>query len=124
MFINNKNFIAVVQILKWQVVFGITAILLVSAIKHNINSSVSALLGLLCVLLPTIIYIRVAFVKQVLAAENMLRLHKKAMLLKFVSNLVLFALVFLFYKKCDVMILFITYIFSISGYWFSLLKVS
>ncbi len=124
MFINNKNFIAVVQVLKWQVIFGITAILFVSAIKHNVDSSLSALLGLLCVLLPTIIYIRVAFVKQVLAAENVLKLHKKAMLLKFISNLILFALVFLFYKKCDVIVLFVTYIFSISGYWFSLLKVS
>ena len=124
MFINNKNFIAVVQVLKWQVIFGITAILLVSVIKHDINSSFSALLGLLCVLLPTIIYIRVAFVKQVLAAENVLKLHKKAMLLKFISNLILFALVFLFYKKCDVIVLFMTYIFSISGYWFSLLTVS
>ena len=124
MFINNKNFIAVVQVLKWQVIFGITAILLVSVIKHDINSSFSALLGLLCVLLPTIIYIRVAFVKQVLAAENVLKLHKKAMLLKFISNLILFALVFLFYKKCDVIVLFMTYIISISGYWFSLLTVS
>ena len=124
MSINNKHFSNVLQVLKWQITLGVLAILLICFVKYNINSIASALLGLLCALLPSIIYIKIAFVKRVLSAENVLRLHKNAMMAKFVTNLVLFALVFLFYKKCDVVALFLTYIVTLSGYWFSLFNSS
>ena len=120
MSINNKHFSSVLKVFRLQIAIGVIVFLLITFVKYNINSSVSALLGLLCALLPTIIYIRVAFVKQILSAENVLKLHKRAMVFKFISNLILFVLVFLFYKKCDAVALFVAYIFTISGYWFGL----
>ncbi|MFN7094365.1 MAG: hypothetical protein ACK4M7_03275, partial [Burkholderiales bacterium] len=48
--------------------------------------------------------------------------HQKAALIRFLVNMILFALVFISYPQCKVIELFLTYFVTLSGYWFSLIK--
>jgi F0F1-type ATP synthase assembly protein I len=60
---------------------------------------------------------------KVLISEKVVDYHtsygklKRATVLKFITNLLGFALVFTCYKSVNPLALFISYIFALSGYW-------
>ena len=123
MFYSSQHFNGVKNIVKLQLLFGCICIIFASLMSKSVNSALSAFLGLLLAFVPTLVYIKIAFAKGLVNYPSIiLERHKKAMLLKFVLNFILFALVFIFYKKCNYFALFGTYIVTLSGYWISLIK--
>ncbi len=123
MFYSSQHFNGVKNILKLQLLFGCSCIIFAIFMLKNVNGILSAFLGLLLALVPTLVYIKIAFAKGLVNYPSViLARHKKAMLLKFIINFILFAIVFIFYKKCNYFALFGTYIVTLSGYWVSLIK--
>jgi F0F1-type ATP synthase assembly protein I len=97
--------------------------LVVAVVSRSCNSALSAFLGGVLVLLPTLIYSCLAFRQGLIAYPNVaLRRHQKAMVFRFLANFILFALVTIFYRQCNFLLLIIGYFVTISGYWLSLIK--
>ncbi|MDD3265967.1 MAG: ATP synthase subunit I [Burkholderiales bacterium] len=96
--------------------------LAVAVLSLDVYVLMSAFFGGALVVLPTLVYIRVAKVNRVLPAGQVFAKHQKAELFKFFTNLIGFALVFILFKKVHVLALFATYVVTLSSYWFSLYK--
>jgi F0F1-type ATP synthase assembly protein I len=123
MFYKSKRIVGVSQVIKLQLGLGSACSLLVALIMQDFNSILSALLGFALALASTVVYAKVAFAKGKIAyPAHALSSHQKAALLRFLVNMVLFALVFISYPQCKVIELFLTYFVTLSGYWFSLIK--
>lgn len=123
MFYSNQHFIGIKNIVKLQLIFGLSCVIFTAIIIKNFSGVLSAFLGLLLALMPTIAYIKIAFAKGLVDYPSVvLGRHQKAMLLKFLLNIILFALVFISYKQCNFFALFATYFITLSGYWVSLIK--
>ncbi len=122
MFYSNQYFKDVKNIIKLQLVLGLCFVIFVVIISKSYNNILSAFLGLLIALIPTIAYTKIAFAKGLVNYPSViLARHKKAMLLKFIFNIILFALVFLSYKQCNFFVLFTSYMITLSGSWVSLI---
>lgn len=119
----NQRFILGQRVIKFQLALGVICTLAVALITQNLNSILSALIGVALVLLPTLGYAFVAFRRGVVAYPGVaLGRHQKAMVLRFILNFVLFALVIINFRQCNFLVLLITYFVTLSGYWFSLIK--
>ena len=117
-----RDFILGHKVVKTQFCLGLLCVIVVGVITRNYNSMISALTGMGLVMLPTILYAIIAFSKGVVAyPEVALGRHQKAMVMRFLLNFALFALVLIYYRQCNFLVLFITYFVTISGYWFSLI---
>ena len=93
MFYSNRHFKNVKNIIKLQLFMGLLCSIFTIVITKDINSSFSAFLGFILAILPTLIYIRIAFAKGLIAAPQVvLARHYKAMILKFILNIILFML--------------------------------
>jgi hypothetical protein len=119
---NHKYFKNIKRTLKIQLILGVMAIIIFTISKHGaINSLVSSILGFAIALSGTLVYIKIAFSSGVITHPSVAyTLHKKAMVSRFATNLLLFAIVFLVYKNCDALVLIITYCVTYSAYWFVL----
>lgn len=94
--------------------------LLISGILNNLFS---CLLGSLLVVIPSLVYAITAFSQGIVVTPNLaITLHKRAMLIKFVINFILFILVILAYRNCNYLLLFINYIITQVCGWLILLK--
>ena len=72
-------------------------------------------------MIPTFVYIKIAFANGlIILPSEAFKLHKKAMIAKFIVNLVLFMLIIMLYKDCNFLALFLTYIITLSGNWLNL----
>jgi F0F1-type ATP synthase assembly protein I len=108
-------------VVKLQVLLGAVC-LAVTVLSLNMYAIISALLGSLLVIVPTLVYIRVSMVSKVLPTGLVFAKHQKAELYKFFTNLIGFALVFIFFRKVHALALFTTYVVTLSSYWLSLRK--
>lgn len=105
-----------------QLGLGLIVSILFMLLKRNVNSTVSACLGAFMSVLLTIFSAKVAFAKgDIVLPKQAIAQHKKAMLVKWLLNILLFAVVLIFYKKCDYTALFISYSITLAGYWVSLI---
>lgn|GEM_PF-2555931 len=119
---NHKRITIVYQLVIIQLIMGLATAALVAAHKHNMNSLFSGIVGLALAIMPTIIYAKIAFGNGLVSAPGVAYVrHKKAMISRFILNLLLFGIVVLVYRRCDYTALLITYIVTLSGYWISLL---
>lgn len=123
MFKRNKYNAGIQAVVKTQAIFGLVCVLLIAGITRDFNSILSSLIGFGVAFSATIVYVLAAFYKGFIAYPNqVLKLHQKAVVLRFLVNLLLFMIVFISYRQCRFMLLLITYLVTLSGYWFSLLK--
>lgn len=119
----HKRIVSVAQTLKLQLMLSLIVVTLFVLFKQNINSILSSCLGGLVAIVATLIYVRIAFAKGVVAyPRDAYVRHKKAMLYRFVTNLVLLSLVFMFYRKCDSLAFMITYCVTFCAYWLALIS--
>ena len=96
---------------------------LVGAVTQSFNSILSAFMGGVSVLISTLVYGFVAFKDGIIVCPKVaFNNHQKAILGRFIANLILFILIFLLYRKCDFLSLFIAYIVVLSSYWLALVK--
>ncbi len=111
------------KVILWEVVLTLIFTLLVAVISKNFNSILSAFLGGVLVFIPTLVYSFFAFKKGVVAYPGVvLKRHQKAMVFRFLANFILFALVIIFYRQCNFLLLLIGYLVTIAGYWVSLIN--
>lgn len=91
----------------------------------NYDYFISSILGSVIAIIPTFLYVKVAFVNGVINyPENALKQHKRAMKLRFLLTLILFALVFVYFRHCNFLLLFIDYIVTLSAYWINLIRIN
>lgn len=119
----NQHIILSHKVIRWELTLAGICTLVVAITTKNFNSTLSAILGGILVLVPTVIYAFIAFRKGVIAYPGVaLGRHQKAMVFRFIINFVLFALVVIFYRQCNFLVLLITYLITMGGYWLSLIK--
>lgn len=82
---------------------------------------VSILIGGLIVLIPALVYTRIAFARRHVSPAVLMQAHYKAEAVKFVLTLLMFGAVIVFFKDVSVAALFIGYLVTVAGYWFGLL---
>ncbi len=111
------------KVILWEFVLTLVFTLLVAFISKSFNNILSAFLGGVLVFIPTLIYSFFAFKKGIVAYPVVvLKRHQKAMVFRFLANFILFALVIIFYRQCNFLLLLIGYLVTISGYWVSLIN--
>lgn len=104
-----------------QALLGLFSVVISGLIFKTTNAILSSALGCSLVIIPTLVYIKIGFAKgMIVLPSEAFRLHKKAMVAKFTANLVLFLLVIILYRKCNFLILFLTYIVTLSSNWLNL----
>lgn len=109
-------------VLKLQLVFALVMTALSYMINRSAANLLSALVGGAIAIIPTQVYVKVAFSRGLVVNPNeALRLHKKAVVSRFLLTMGLFVLVLIMYRKCNFFVAFITYIVVLSAYWFGLL---
>ena len=119
----HKHATTVFRLVKIQSVMGLVATVALAAYGHSINTAFSGIVGLLLAIVPTVVYAKIAFANHLVVAPAVaFARHKKAMLSRFLLNLMLFAIVLALYRKCDCVALFVTYFVTLAGYWVSLVK--
>jgi F0F1-type ATP synthase assembly protein I len=109
------------QLILSQISLGFIAFSLVSIFYCNINASIAAVLGIAIAVIPSLIYIKVAHKATPVPAIQYYAAHKKALLYKFLVNLLSFTLVLLIFRSKYILALFLTYIITLSGSWLVLL---
>lgn len=106
---------------KLQLILGLIVVVMFAIGKHNMNSTISAILGAGIAIVATVTYIKAAFGLGVIAyPKDAYVRHKKAMVYRFTINLLMFALVFILYRKCDSLALLVTYCVTFCAYWLAL----
>lgn len=120
---NRKYRTTVFKLARLQLVMGLVVTVSFAAYKQSLNTAFSGIAGILLAIIPTVVYARVAFGKRSVEIPVVaLSRHKKGMIARFLLNLVLFAVILFFYKKCDYIALFVVYFIVLAGYWVSLVK--
>lgn len=123
MFFRDKNFNQVRLVLRLQFGLGGVFSILCLFVTQELHDFISAILGFMLVIIPTLVYIKIAFAQGMVVAPNIaLQLHKKAIIYRFLASTALFGVVCLGYKSGNFLILFVAYLVTLSGYWFSLLR--
>ena len=93
-------------------------------LTQSMNLVFSCLLGCVFVFVLNVIHFRVAFSNGlILKPKKALLQHKKAMFLKFVVNIIIFITIFIYYKNCNYLALFLGYIITQFSGWIILFKV-
>ena len=105
------------RVIKLQFAIGLTAIIVVTLFGKSKLSFLSGLCGFLMAVVPAVIYIKIAWSDKVLNAEELFAKHKKAEIFKFVLTIFGFLAIFIFFRKVQAGILFVTYVATLSSYW-------
>ena len=82
---------------------------------------VSVLLGGLSVIVPALVYAKIAYSKRHVAPLVLMQAHFKAEAVKFVLTILMFGATLMFFKDLSVAGLFGGFFAAVSGYWFGLL---
>ncbi|MCC2626105.1 MAG: hypothetical protein K0R14_1978 [Burkholderiales bacterium] len=105
-----------------QSVMGLLAAIIIAVHTRSMNALLSGIVGLFIALISTLIGAKIAFGDSLVVAPNVAYArHKKAMISRFILNLLLFAVVVLVYRQCNYIALLSAYIAALSGYWISLI---
>ncbi|WP_158649224.1 ATP synthase subunit I [Aquella oligotrophica] len=105
------------RVIKLQFAIGLTAVIVVTLCGKSILSFLSALCGFLMAVIPAVIYIKIAWSDKILNAEQIFAKHKKAEMFKFMLTIFGFLAIFIFFRKIQAGILFVTYVATLSSYW-------
>ncbi|MDN0074634.1 ATP synthase subunit I [Crenobacter sp. SG2303] len=98
------------------------AVLVSAVLSHNRLSAVlSALIGGSSVIIPALVYARIAYKRRRAAPAELLKAHFAAEAVKFLLTISMFGAAFAFFKDLSVAALFGGYIAAVSAYWFKLL---
>jgi F0F1-type ATP synthase assembly protein I len=101
---------------------GLLTAIVIAAHTRSMNALLSGMIGLIIALISTIVGAKIAFSDGLVVAPSVAYTrHKKAMIGRFILNLLLFAVVVLVYRQCNYIALFLTYIVALSGYWIGLI---
>ena len=120
----SRSLAPVWRVVKLQLILAIICTLIVLMTVHSRNAVISSLVAAMIAIIPTALYIKIAFAKGVVNyPQNALKQHKKAMVARFLASLVLFFLVCCYFRQCNFLVLFIVYIIILSAYWFSLVTI-
>lgn len=120
---NHKHAAIVSRLVKIQLIMGLIATAVLAVHKHSVNTAFSGIAGMFLAIAPTVVYAKIAFAGHLVTTPGATFVrHKKAMLSRFLLNLVLFAIVLFLYKKCDYIALFAAYFIALAGYWVNLVK--
>lgn len=114
-----KEYLRVITI---KVILAVIFITIIAVFNRNLYSCLSALLGFLLALLPALVYIKVVYTDRVLPAEVVMVRHKKAELYKFFTNILGFVIVFICFRQVHLLVLFASYLVTLSAYWLALLR--
>lgn len=118
-----RHLVVVKKVLQLQILLALIASLCTYMVHRNIYDVYSSIIGAIIAIVPTLVYIRIAFKDGfVTSPVRALSKHQKAFFVRFALNLILFLIVFLFYRNCNFLILFISYGVVLSAYWLSLAK--
>jgi ATP synthase protein I len=121
----NKYLQVAGKVVKTELILGLLTSLIIYLVSHKLANLVSALLGTIIAVVPTLVYAKITFAKDAMHPPQIIfKLHKRAMVARFILTLLLFAIVFKVYKGCNGLVLLLTYFIALSGYWFSLLKIN
>lgn len=116
-----KHVLIVSKVLRLQIFLALFAAVIAYLVHHHINDVHSSLIGAVIAILPTLVYTKIAFKNGLVTSPvKALGRHQKAFFVRFFLNLILFLVVFLFYRNCNFVILFISYGAVLSAYWLSL----
>ena len=111
------------RVILLEVILTVLVTLVVAIITKNYNNTLSVFLGGVLVMIPTVVYAFLVFRNGVVAYPGVaLKQHQKAMVFRFLANFILFAIVIIFYRQCNFLLLLLGYLVTISGYWLSLIK--
>lgn len=121
--VQDKYLAAIGVVLKLQVLLAIICVVSAWVIYQNLDVLYSSAIGALIAITTTYVYARVAFKDgKVVAPYRALQNHKKAFLIRFMLNFVLFLVTCVFYRSCHFYTLFIVFFVVLSAYWFSFIK--
>jgi len=110
------------RLVRLQAMLTACAVLVSAVLSHDkLGAALSALIGGACVIIPALIYARVAYKRRRAAPEELLKAHFAAEAVKFLLTILMFGAAFAFFKDLSVAGLFGGYIAAVSGYWFKLL---
>ena len=123
MYNKNQQYSVVANLIKIQLIITILNIIVVSLVFKSLTDVLSVALGSTIVIVSSIVYASIAFSYGLIVIPNIaIKQHKKAMLTKFLVNFLLFVVVITLYKKCNYLLLFISYIITQSMACIVLLK--
>jgi ATP synthase protein I len=112
----------VVRVVRLQVLLALAAAVLAAvASRFDIVLSASVLAGGSAVVIPALIYAKIAYAKRHVPPAELMRAHFKAEAVKFVLTVFIFMGFVLGFKDLSVSGLLIGYFAAASGYWFGLL---
>ncbi len=110
-------------LVKYQLCTLIILLLITALLFKGKNNILSVLFGSLIVILSTFLYGCIAFAQGLVVKPKIaIMLHQRAMLFKFILNTMLFMLVIIFFKRCNYIFLFVSYIITQSTVWLILLR--
>lgn len=122
MFKQSKDSFVVHKVIKTQLVLAVAGILCIGLVTRNFNSILSVMFGCIVAFVPTLIYVKVAFQKGLLAYPNqVLKRHQRAVVLRFLVSFFLFSLICYSYSSCNFLLLLVAYVITLSSYWIILI---
>lgn len=110
------------RVVRLQVLLTLAAAL-VAAVISRLDAAVvgGVLAGGVSVIVPALVYARIAYARRWVPPAELLQAHFKAEAVKFMLTVFIFMGLILFFKNLSVPALFIGYFAAASGYWFGLL---
>jgi F0F1-type ATP synthase assembly protein I len=120
---NNLKYV-VDKVIKYQIIQGIIAVIVIAIITRHFIDIYSGVCGLIIALVPTIVYSKIAVSNKIDSFYVMYKKHKQAMILKFIVNCLGFLVVFILFRHVSALSLFIVYFVTLCGHWTSVLTSS
>lgn len=108
------------QVIQAQLVLGLLAFLVLTCGYYDSAASAAAGVGVILGVLPSVVYVMVVWHSYTRPLARVYAAHKKAMLLKFISNIAFFMLLLASYHGAYLLVLFISYGITLSGSWLAL----
>lgn len=110
------------RVVRLQVMLTLAAVL-VGAVIGGFSPilPISVMIGGLCVIIPALLYGKIAYARRHEPPVVLMRAHFKAEAVKFVTTLLMFGAALVFFKDLSVVGMFGGYMTATSGYWFGLL---
>lgn len=105
----NEHLLKIRKWILYQIVLSFIFVLTVAIVQRNKIDFISAIFATMVVLIPNLTCYIVAYRGDSLKKTSIaiFKQHKQAMVAKFLMNICMFALVFIFFKGCNIVILFI-----------------
>lgn len=110
------------RVIRLQVLLTLAAVLVATVVtRFDVAFSGSILAGGVGVVVPALVYARIAYAKRHVPPAELMRAHFKAEAVKFTLTVFIFMGLLLLFKDLSIPALLIGYFVAVSGYWFGLL---